>query len=753
MSRRPRASVSGFLAAVIACGLAPVFAQTPEGVSPGAVDRITKVEGRCPTFIWGGVSEAQAYELVVYRLPEKQPASDTGRLDLSASDEVLYSRVPGGATAWQPELADGLDPGGIYVWFVRAALQANEDEVIEAGDWSAARFFSIPAMPSSMEVEQALSVLQRYTSLGAAGNADLGQSASGTRSLESRQSEPRRNSAPPLESLKSVPTAAAAIKGSIPDATGETYGVVGLSASPDGAGIGAVNTAGGPDLVLDGTEDGETDLLVSQSGVERYSTQIEWFNFSNPGTGEIDIYVEGWTNSHEFVGGGSHLTDVDADTLDGTDGAAFATDAEASGLVAAHAASADHDGRYYTETELNTSGTLNAVHWNNLGAVPPGFADGIDDDTAYTIGPGLIIDSGEIRIDVAAFSTRLSRVDSEGVIGSYSSIAIGTDGLGLISYYDATNDDLKVAHCADTTCSSASTATIDSGGNVGTDTSIAIGTDGLGLISYYDATNEDLKVAHCADTTCSSASTATIDSGGIIGTGTSIAIGTDGLGLISYYHAINDDLKVAHCNDTTCSSATIATIDSEGDVGSYSSIAIGTDGLGLISYRDESNEALKIAHCTDTACSTASTATPVADSNAGEYTSIAIGTDGLGLVSYLNRSSMNLKVAHCTDASCSTAPAATIDSGGDVGLYTSITIGTDGLGLIGYLDITNNDLKVAHCADTACSTASTATIDSEGTVGFSLSTAIGTDGLGLISYYESSAGVHLKVAHLGIGVP
>ncbi len=118
MSRRPRAKVSGFLTVVIAFGLAPVFAQTPEGVSPGAVDRIAEVEGRCPTFIWGGVSEALAYELVVYRLPVEQQASDTGQLDLSASDEVLYSRVPGGATAWQPELADGLDPGGTYVWFV-----------------------------------------------------------------------------------------------------------------------------------------------------------------------------------------------------------------------------------------------------------------------------------------------------------------------------------------------------------------------------------------------------------------------------------------------------------------------------------------------------------------------------------------------------------------------------------------------------------------------------------------------------------
>jgi hypothetical protein len=38
-------------------------------------------------------------------------------------------------------------------------------------------------------------------------------------------------------------------------------------------------------------------------------------------------------------------------------------------------------------------------------------------------------------------------------VGWYTSITIGTDGLGLISYRDQTNDDLKVAHCENTFCS------------------------------------------------------------------------------------------------------------------------------------------------------------------------------------------------------------------------------------------------------------------------------------------------------------
>ena len=51
----------------------------------------------------------------------------------------------------------------------------------------------------------------------------------------------------------------------------------------------------------------------------------------------------------------------------------------------AHKSSADHDGRYFTESELSTSdGSApnsgnNFLHWDLLNGVPAGFADGTDD--------------------------------------------------------------------------------------------------------------------------------------------------------------------------------------------------------------------------------------------------------------------------------------------------------------------------------------------------------------------------------------
>ncbi len=340
-----------------------------------------------------------------------------------------------------------------------------------------------------------------------------------------------------------------------------------------------------------------------------------------------------------------------------------------------------------------------------------------------------------------------SSVDTAGSVGQHTSTTIGVDGLALISYYDATNTNLKVAHCNDLACTSATTTAIDTAGSVGQNTAIIIGSDGLALISYYDVTSLDLKVAHCADVLCTSATTTAIDTLGSVGRFTSITIGVDGLGLISYFDATNFDLKVAHCSNVLCSSATTTAIDTLVDVGQYSAIIIGSDGLGLISYYDLTNDDLKVAHCTDALCTSASTATLDTPFTTGQVTAITLGADGLGLISYHDATGQDLEVAHCSNVLCSSATVTSLDTLGNTGQSTSITLGADGLGLISYFDATNADLKVAHCSNVLCTSATLVAVDTAGTVG-QLNTAItlGADGLGLISYYDAT-NADLKVLH------
>jgi hypothetical protein len=80
---------------------------------------------------------------------------------------------------------------------------------------------------------------------------------------------------------------------------------------------------------------------------------------------------------------------------------------------------------------------------------------------------------------------------------------MGADGLPVISYYDITNKDLKVAKCNNAACTGTSTISlVDGTGEVGWFTSLTIGADGLPVIAYHDMSQGDLKVVKCASATC-----------------------------------------------------------------------------------------------------------------------------------------------------------------------------------------------------------------------------------------------------------
>jgi len=414
MTSRTRTAVSSFLTVTLAIIVAPAFAQIPDGVSPGAADRTAEIEGRCPTFIWNSVPGAAFHELIGYRLPEKSELGDPSEIDVANTDQVLYAKVPGSAPAWEPELAECLTPGGNYVWFVRAVYLEEEGEVAEASEWSYGRYFSISSMPSVGEVEEALGVLRRFS------GHSVGPEGLETDRAETNRPSPSQRVAVPQQVPKSVTSAKTAIKGTVSDVTGETYGVVGISNSPNGAGMAAGNTGGGADLVLDGLEDGDLDTVFTQAGIDRTSSDEEWFSLINSGAGVLSLNVEG-----QIVADGSGLTAVDADTLDGTDGTDFATDVEAAGLVTAHTASSDHDGRYFTESELNTSGGGGSVHWDNLTTVPAGLDDG-DGDTTYTAGTGLQLVGNEFRAMGTGYSN-VVLVASSG--GDYTSIQAAIDSI------------------------------------------------------------------------------------------------------------------------------------------------------------------------------------------------------------------------------------------------------------------------------------------------------------------------------------
>jgi predicted regulator of Ras-like GTPase activity (Roadblock/LC7/MglB family) len=186
-------------------------------------------------------------------------------------------------------------------------------------------------------------------------------------------------------------------------------------------------------------------------------------------------------------------------------------------------------------------------------------------------------------------------------------------------------------------------------------TSIMIGVDGLPVIAYADwgdlsSPDDHMKVAHCNDLACSSATVTTLMSGDYVGIRPAMTIGADGLPVTVF----RTPMYVAHCQDAACSSAVLTTVDiTVQGAGLWGSITIGADGLPVVSYFDHTNDTLEVAHCSDVACSSAVlTTVGVTDLGPPIYTSITIGVDGLPVISYFDNTNNTLNVAHCSNVFC-----------------------------------------------------------------------------------------------------
>jgi hypothetical protein len=167
-------------------------------------------------------------------------------------------------------------------------------------------------------------------------------------------------------------------------------------------------------------------------------------------------------------------------------------------------------------------------------------------------------------------------------------IRTGADGLPLVLFSDAQG--LHVGHCNDHLCGTATTVALGTG-SAG---SLAIGSDGLGIIAYGD------KLARCTDLSCSSVTTAALEP---IGTVQAVHIGAFGLPIVT--GVAGGKIKRAFCNDVSCTTASVFEMDTgaSGPVGGVS-WASGQDGRPLVSYIEtvDSNATIKVFHCPDALC-------------------------------------------------------------------------------------------------------------------------------------------------------
>lgn len=402
------------------------------------------------------------------------------------------------------------------------------------------------------------------------------------------------------------------------------------------------------------------------------------------------------------------------------------------------------------------------------------------DDANFHVGdgcsPGCRIEPcwsciGEPSVCQAA-ETVVRTLEDAGDVGSHTSLAIGADGLPLITHWDETNKDLRILHCEDPGCETATARVFDDDNRILPYSSVVIDTDGLPLVAYPDqianlfSVSSGIRIARCNDAACTAADPPVRRGVGTYIRSLKLALGGDGLPILAYkisqtLGGSSETIRAIHCATSTCSSIrpawTIAQATSDlGDnryLSSTLDTALATDGKFLTVFGREHNfflqpfieeTGLARAVCDASDCTTGSLRFVDTATQFSQAQSIAIGADGFAWMARKTGDG-GIRVAKCTDAACDNAVVSTVNNSGAVGTFLDTAMAPDGHAVLVYRNAVDKDLHLSRCNDLACTSVSTQIVDDTGDVGTYPSLAFDSSGAAVITYHDV-ANKDLKIA-------
>lgn len=345
-----------------------------------------------------------------------------------------------------------------------------------------------------------------------------------------------------------------------------------------------------------------------------------------------------------------------------------------------------------------------------------------------------------------------------GVTGYFSSLKLDANNLPVVSFYNLTNGDLNILRCGNAACNSNNSLVIpDVAGQVGMYTSLRLDANNNPVVSYYDATNGDLKVLHCGSTNCNPNSVTVADSTANVGQYSSIKLDNMGKPVVSYWDQTNGDLKLLHCGDANCTSGnSITKPDVTGNTGWDTSLQIDSMGNPVVSYFSNTDSAMKLLHCTNANCSGINTVQKP-DILSRRLTSMALDAAGNPVIASSGQADQGLRIVHCGDSLCGLNNTITSPDfpafpfNADV-RGVSLVLDVNQFPVVSFYRADKNQFKILHCADTACNGPgnSIALPDPGAQVGDHRASSIVLDVLGNpVVAYQDTASNTLKVLHCG----